>query len=212
MNTKMFTVRVETMPGLKLGFRAEWDVGINKNTGAVIVEEWDKPLLHKFHLQQNGTYREEWRRQWLEDVKDHSHKYLMDSGSFILQNKDGTTFVFDQEMKLIDSWQHQGYLIATLPGTRTVYAVREGEECHVEIRIKEGEVLQLKPEGSPWQNSDLSVCEDATIGKLVVAYASDQLQNGNLDIFSRDGKTKQRIYSMTHVLSINVFVCDFRPQ
>ena len=145
----MITVRVERMPGLKLGFSACGEAGINKSTGAVIVEERHEPLLHKFQLQQNGSYREEWRRQLPENVKRDCHKYLTDTGDLILQNEeDGTTILFDQEMKLIDSWQHQEDLIATLPGTRTVCAVKEGKEWHVEIRIQDEEVLQLKPNGS----------------------------------------------------------------
>ena len=186
MHTKIFTVRVEMMPELKLGFGACRFVGINSSTGDVIVEEEDEPLLHKFHLQQNGSYREEWRRHHPENVKRYCRKHLTDTGDVILQNdkEDGTTFVIDQEMKLIDSWQHQGYLIDTLPGTRTVYAVREGWDWHVEIRIKGGEVLQLKPDGSTLIHSSRSVCEEATTGKLGVR------NDPYLDIFSRDGKTK----------------------
>ena len=190
----MFTVRVETMPGLELGFRACLGVAINKSTGDVIVDEEDEPLLHKFHLQQNGSYREEWRRQHPENVRRYARKYLTDTGCVILQNEeDAPTFVFDQEMKLIDSWQHQGdQLIATLPGTRAVYAVKEGRKWWIKIRIKDGEVLQLKPDGSTWEYNRLSVCEDARTGKLAVIF-DPLFSNSSLDIFSQDGKTKQRI-------------------
>ena len=223
----MFTVRVERMPGLELGPGLREHADINKSTGAVIVEEWRENLLLKFHLQQNGSYKEEWRRQHPKNVKRDCPKYLTDTGYVILQNVEkGTTFVFDQEMKVIDSWQHQGRLIATLPGTRTVYAVREGEKWHVEIRIKGGEVLQLKPDESTWECSNLNVCECARTGKLAVMYTgprtyqnrrvtyfgiTDTGSTSSLDIFSRDGKTKQK-YSMTHFMSISAFVFEFRLQ
>ena len=214
MNTEMFAVRVETMPELKLGSSVHrWDVGINRSTGVFVAEDerehsWFeysyynalnlKPerLLHKFHLQQNLSYIEEWTRQVPEKFTRSSRKYFTDAGEVLLQNyrEDSTTFVFDKGMKLIDSWQHQGYLIATLSGRRAAYAVGEGGEWHVEIRTQDGEVLQLRPDGSTWRDQWLSVCEDANSGKLVVTYTPYQ-ENGSLDIFSRDGKTKQSFHT-----------------
>ena len=196
----MFTVRVEMMPGLKLGFSV-WldisavDMGINKSTGDIIVEDEHEHLLYKFHLQQNGSYKEEWRHVCPENIKRHCRIYLTDTGNIIVQNKeeDSTTFLFDQDMKLIDSWQHQGHLIAILSGTRAAYAVREGQEWHVEITIQDGDVLQLKPDGSTWESKYLNVCDDARTEKLVVIHRI----SGALHIFSRDGKTMQSLHTDT---------------
>ena len=203
----MFTVRVETMPGLKLGSEVWDNVDISKNTGDFIVEAWYERLLYKFHLQQNGSYREEWRCQLPENIKRHCRKFLTDTGNVIMHNEeDSKTFLFDEDMKLIDSWQHQGYLIATLSGERAAYAVGEGEEWHVEIRIQDGDVLQLKPDRNTWESESLSVCDDARTEKLVVMHTQelscrpilDILYTlGVLDIFSRDGKTMQSLRTGT---------------
>ena len=196
----MFTVHVETMPGLKLEFdasnclkAARAVVGINKSTGAVVVEDLHEPLLHKFHLQQNGTYKEEQRHLLPENINRDCPKYLTDAGNVMLHNHDdSTTFLFDQDMKLLDSWQHQGYLIATLSGTRAAYAVEEGKEWYVEIRIQNEDVFQLKPDRSTWEDEYLSMCDDVRTEKLAVTYASIA---SFLDIFSRDGKTKQSFHT-----------------
>ena len=193
----MLTVRVERMPGLKLGVGLSWSVDINKSTGDIIVEERHKPLLYKFHLQQNGSYKEEWRHALPKNIERHCRKYLTNAGNVILSNEeDNTTFLFDQDMKLIDSWQHQGYLIAILSGTRAAYAVGEGEDWYVEIRIQDGDVMQLKPDRSTWEDQDLSVCNDARTGKVVVMHTSGN-DPDTLHIFSRDGNTMQSLHTDT---------------
>ena len=210
VNTKMFTVHVETMPEFKPGLRIGC-VDINKSTGDIIVETLHEPLLYKFHLQQNGSYRQECRCQLPENVKRHCSKYLMDTGNVILHNQeDSTTFMFDQDMKLVDSWQHQGRLIATLSGTRAVYTVGKGLEWHVEIRIQDGDILQLKPDGSTWEDKYLRVCGNARTEKLVVMHTSPFLSSPHiLDIF-HEMVRQSRDYTLT--LSISVFVYNYRLQ
>ena len=168
-------------------------VGIS-TTGDVIIREARIGTLCKFSLQQDGSYSEQWRRQLPENISSVSalcRKYLTDTGDLILQDyqPNSTTFLFDQDMKLKDSWQHQGDLIGCLPGPRTVYAVREAKLDLVEIRSLNGELIKLKYERNPWNKILMSVCEDGTTGKLVVV-----TYDSRMDIFSGVGKTKHRIH------------------
>ena len=181
---------MEKIAKRKPGFVAGRNVNFN-STGAVIIEEENGSSLHKFCLQQDGSYREEWRGHlWNVNCRKH----LTDAGNVILQQgQPATTFLFDPDMEVIDSWNYQGELIACLPGQRVVYAVQENESIfRVDIRNMDGEVLQLESKGGTWITGGLSVCEDAGTGKLVVT--KDSLHfNGSLDIFSPDGKTRQRV-------------------
>ena len=189
----MFTVRVEKTAKQEINF--DGHVGIS-TTGDVIIVDW-KVTLCKLSLQQDGLYREQRRRQLpenLSSVVTGCPKYLTETGDIILQNRqeNSTTFLFDQDMKLKDSWQHKGYLIGCLPGPRTVYAVREATGYLVEIRSQNGEVMQLKPERKSWNSHLMSVCEDGRTGKLVVV--KYKWEDISMDIFSRVGKTKHRIH------------------
>ena len=188
----MFTVCVEKTAEQEID--RDWNVGIS-TTGDVIAPDGHDTLC-KFNLQQDGLYREQWRRRFPEDISSSVRcpKYLTETGDVILQNtqKKRTTFLFDQDMKLKDSWPHKGMLIGCLPGPRIVYAVREPEGTLVEIRSQNGELIQLKTERNPWRSTVMSVCEDGRAGKLVVV--ERDRQDSRMDIFSAVGKTKNRIH------------------
>ena len=182
----MFTARVK-MSEFKVEFRAAHNgVGINSSTGSVILQSRCDPLLHKFLLHQDGSYSNEWRRHSPEN-KLWERSFLTDAGDVILQDQDDRTCLFGQDMQLIDSWQYMGYLIAYLPGPRTVYMVRKGEHYVVDIRSQDGETLRLKSQKS--EHDHLSVCKDVITGKIV---ALDNLTS-SIDIFSQDGKSQRII-------------------
>ena len=191
----MFTVRVEKTAEQEIDYD-DWNVGIS-TTGDVIVLD-ENFTLCKFNLQQDGLYREQWRRRFPEGISSSVRripKYLTETGDVILQNtqENSTTFLFDQDMKLKDSWQHQGYLIGWLPGPRTVYVVRKPKGYLVEIKSQNGELMQLKPERNPWSSTYMSVCENGRAGKLVVVHYDGG--DSSIHIFSAVGKTKNRIHT-----------------
>ena len=205
----MITVRVEKTAA-EQKIERDWLVNIS-TTGEVIAEEYSK--LCKFSLQQDGSYSETWRHLCPGNIGRVHRKYLTDSGDVILQNtlplENPTTFVFDQDMKVKDSWQYQGDLIACLPGPRTVYAVRDLKGMHshhVEINKQNGEVLQLIPERKAWNSKGLCVCEDWRTGKLAVVECPSS--NSSVDIFSRVGKTKQRIH---HQIIMQLLSPEVKP-
>ena len=168
------------MSEFKLEFdAARWSVNINSSTGTVILQKKDEPLLYQFTVHEDGSYSNEWIRQCPEN-KHWDRSYLTDAGDIILQDSNGHTYLYDHDMQLIDSWQYRGHLITCLPGPRTVYFVEKGErEYVIDIRRRDGEVLQLEPVASTWVDEHMSVCEDETTGKLVVA---DYMSNA-IDIF-----------------------------
>ena len=189
----MFTVRVEKTAEQEIDY--DWHVGIS-TTGDVIIGDGNV-TLRKLSLQQDGLYREQWRRRFPENISGAPgaySKYLTETGDIILQNwwENSMTFLFDQDMKLKDSWQHKGNLIGCLPGLQTVYAVREPKGYLVEIRSQNGELIQLKPERKTWSSTYMSVCEDGRTGKLVVVHYDGR--DSSIDIFSTVGKTKNRIH------------------
>ena len=193
MKCSMFTVRVEKTAEQETDY--DWHVGIS-TTGDVFIGD-GKVTLCKFNLQLDGLYREQWRRQLPENLSSVVRgcpNYLTETRDIILQNRqeNSTTFLFDQDMKLKDSWQHQGYLIGCLPGPRTVYVVEDQEGNLVEIRSQNGELIQLKPERKTWSSTYMSVCEDGRTGKLVVVHYDGR--DSSIDIFSAVGKTKNRIH------------------
>ena len=202
----MFTVRVEKTA--ELGIDYDWCVGIS-TTGYVITE--DRPCsLCKFSLQEHGSYIEQWRRQLPENIRSAPKKHtkcLTETG-VILQDREenSTTFLFNQDMELKDSWQHKGELIGCLPGPRTVYAVREPKrhlvEYLVEIKSQNGELIQLKPDRKPWNRRLMSVCEDGRTGKLVVV--QHDWHDSSMDIFSGVGKTKHRIHHQI-IMQVQIF-------
>ena len=152
-------------------------------TGDVMIVQNDS-ILCKISLQQDGSYIEQWRHQIPEDMCTKGCPiYFTDTDDVIMQNfqKNCTTSLFDQYMKLKDSWRHQGLLIGCLPGPRTVYANRN----LVEIRSQNGELTKLKFETAPWDKA-MSVCEDGRTGKLVFVRA-----DLSIELY---GKTKYRIH------------------
>ena len=210
----MFTVRVEKTAVQQIGYYDQRVV--ISTTGDYIIEDGTGTLC-KFSLQQDGSYSEQWRRQLPANISSAGrgcHKYLTETGDIILQDREensptflidqenSTTFLFDQDMKLKDSWQHQGWLIGCLPGPRAVYAVGEAWEYLVEIRSQNGEVMQLKPERKSWNSHLISVCEDGRTGKLVVV--KYEFEDRSMDIFSGVGKTKHRIH---HQIIMQVKIC-----
>ena len=185
----MFPVHVEKTAEQKTGHDTR--VGIS-TTGDVITGFGRN--LSKFSLQQDGSYSKQWECQlpkYLSSVSENYRKYLTETGDVILQYSmlSSTTFLLNQDMKLKDSWQQKGRLIGCLPGPRTVYAVKESNRNHIELRRQNGELIQLNSEINPWNSLRMSVCEDGRTGKLVVVSHDRQY----MDIFSGDGKTKQRI-------------------
>ena len=204
----MFTVNVKKKTEWKVD--DDWCVSIS-TTGDVITTDARTGTLCKISLQQDGSYSEQWRHQLPENISSKSAEYniyLTDTGDVILQNRkeNSTTFLFDQDMNLKDSWQHHGQLIGCLPGPRTVYTVKEG--ILVEIRSQNGESMQLKPERNAWGSMYLSVCEDGRTGKLVVVQCSywityrrtNELMDTNvMDIFSGVGKIKHQIIMQTEM-------------
>ena len=190
----MFTVHVEKTAEQEIDYH-DWNVSIS-TTGDVITEDMTFTLC-KFSLQEHRSYIEQWRRQLPENILKASEnyiKYLTETGDIILKDwkENSKTFLFDQDMKLKDSWQHKGWLIGCLPGPRTVYAVEEPEGYLVVMRSQNGEVMQLKPERKSWNTHFMSVCEDGRTGKLVVVNVD--LGHSSMDIFSGVGKTKHRIH------------------
>ena len=194
----MFTVRVKKQTERTVD---DDNLVSISTTGDVITRDGTAALC-KFSLLQDGSYSEQWRRQLPENICSKSaeyNKYLTDTGDVILQNQEenSTTFLFDQDMNLKDSWQHQGQLIGCLPGPRTVYAVKEAMGILVEIRSQNGESMQLKPERNAWGSFYLSVCGDGRTGKLVVVHYSYGITyrrtDDFMDIFSGVGKTKHQI-------------------
>ena len=193
----MFTVSVEKTAEREINFDRR--VGIS-TTGDVIIEDGTGTMC-KFSLQHNGLYRQQWRREFPENISASRavrgyHKYLTETGDLLLQNsqENSTTFLFDQDMKLKDSWQHQGDLIGCVPGPRTVYTVKKAEGILVEIRSQNGELKELKNERNPWSSLMMSVCEDGRTGKLVVVKFDSDFGDSSMDIFSGDGKTKHSIH------------------
>ena len=196
-NSWIFTVRVEKMSELELDFKAG-AFCINSSTGDVLLHT-DDHLLHKYALRQDGSYINQWKRQVPEN-KDNCRMdsvYLTDAGDVILQNyiyvtRSLLTYHFDQDMKLIDSWEPDGQLIGCLSGPRVVYKVTKGGGHVVVIRSVDGEVLQLEPyKGTTW--TDLrDVCEDVKTGKLMVCSGDSSLDT--ISIFSQDGKSQHILH------------------
>ena len=191
----MFTVRVEKKTDNKLDYDPLVSIS---TTGDVIIGEDVTRTLWKFSLQQDGSYSEQWRRQLPKNincVSSEYRQYLTDTGDVILENfgEKSTTLLFDQDMKLKDSWQHKGEIIGCLPGPRAVYAVREAEGILVEIKSQNGESMQLKHERNALYM--MGVCEDGRTGKVVVVQIGweDAYFMSSMDIFSGVGKTKHQI-------------------
>ena len=186
------------MPGLTLTeILTDYHVAICSRTGAIISgsQSYSGSLLHKFSLQEDGSFCEDWKHPLPENIEHQCRKYLTDTGDIMLQNNEegSTTFLFDQNMQLISSWESLGQLIAGLPGPRSVYVVKDRREekeylYRLDIKNQAGEILQLKPEGHTWTHSDLSVCEDTRTGKLMVVQSSTF--HNSLDVFLQDGKFK----------------------
>ena len=190
----LFTVRVEKMAECTLESDAQYArfPNINSITGDVLLQAEQKKknerLLYKYSLHQDGSYRNEWKRQCPEN-KDLDKYYLTDAGDVILKYYDNDhTYLFDQDMQLMDSWQCQGNLVTCLPGPRTVYSVKKGEEHVIDIRNQDGEILQLKPEGNTWNYDPDSVCEDQRTRKIVA------VEGRSVNFFSRDGKPQHILY------------------
>ena len=174
------------------------EVSINRSTGAVILLaiENNEDLLYKFSFQ-DGSYNNEWRRQCPEN-KQWMYSYLTDTGDVIMQDQTRHTYLFDQDMQPIDSWQYNGDLIACLPGPRTVYKVKKGGHFVIDIRSQDGDILPLKSEGrtGEYANPNLTVCDDVTTGRLVVLRDTTKHEpvtfifqrTTAIDIFSQDGK------------------------
>ena len=197
----LFTVRVEKMAEYTLESDIGWlgMLSINSSTGDVIALEKqqgkDVYLLYKYSLQ-DGSYSNEWTRQSPEN-KEWSSCYLTDAGDVILQDRSNhRTCLFDQDMQLMDSWQYQGHLRACLPGPRTVYAVTKEEEWVIDIRSRDGEILELKPEGNTWSYYPDSVCEDERTKRLVVV----EEHNKQMDIFAQGGKQQHILYLLFRYL------------
>ena len=187
----IFTVIVEEMPEFKLKFKAGDDLSINSSTGAVILQEKNEPLLYTYWLQQDGSYSNEWRRQCPEN-KHWGSCFLTDAGDIILHDNNGLTYLFDQDMKLMDSWQHQGSLVACLSGLRTVYSANKGMGYVIDIRSLDGEILQLNPEGSTYgKHFSGRMCEDERTKKKVVV---NRYHRATMDIFLQDGKSQHILY------------------
>ena len=164
-----------------------------KPPGAIIIRGKGS-FLSKICLQRDGSYRTQWQDYPPSIEHDRrTRNYLTDTGNIILQEVGSTTtLLFDQSMRVIDSWQYQGKLIACVSGSRAVYLVQEKEMIYrVDIRSLNGEVSQLKSKGGTWVTSGSHVyaCEHARTGKLVVINDFGK----SLDIFSRGGKIKQRL-------------------
>ena len=165
LNICVCAVCVEKMPGLTLtGILTDYHVGICSTTGAIISghRNYSGSLLHKFSLQEDGSFCEDWKHPLPENIEHQCRKYLTDTGGIMLQNNEegSSTFLFDQNMQLISSWESLGQLIACLPGPRSVYAVKDRTEekkylYGLDIKNQAGEVLQLKPEGHTWACSEL---------------------------------------------------------
>ena len=193
---------VKKLQGLQLAFTGNVFVGFSGRTGSVIVGEHEGPELYKFSFQQeNGSYKEEWKRQRPQDVHYLCKKYLTDTEDVMVRD-DGeraTTFLFsNDDMKLISKWQHRGYaLLACLPGPRAVYAVTEGGKDYIEIRDHGKEVRQqlLKVDEDSWKR--FSVCENDER----LAVTDGRLHSSSLDIFSKDGKLRYVYLAETHVES-----------
>ena len=196
----LFTVRVEKMAEYSGESDTDWyGPSINSSTGDVIVQgkPWGKDvwLLNKYSLQ-DGSYRNEWTRQPPEN-KAWDSCYLTDAGDVILEDYyNHRTCLFNQDMQQMDSWQCQGYLRACLPGPRTVYAVKKGEEYVIDIRNRDGEILELNPEGSTWRSYPYSVCEDERTKRLVVVEQNDK----QMDIFAQGGKQQHILYLLFRYL------------
>ena len=190
----MFTVRVEKISEFEVRTEGEY-LNINSSTGDVILiaKGNNEILLCKFSLHQDGPYSNEWRRQCPMN-KQWIYVCLTDTGDVMMQDQNYHTYLFDQDMQLIDSWQHTGDLIACLPGPRTVYEVEKEQHFFIDIRNQDGEILRLKSEGrtKEYPYPRLSVCEDVTTGRLVVLYTTKQGVLGDrfIDIFSQYGKSR----------------------
>ena len=210
----MFTVRVEKTTIRHID--ANWCESISV-TGDVITTTKDGNLC-KFSLQQDGSFSEQWRRQ-LPKNNLGSDIYLTDTGDIIIAHhrlEKRTIFWFDQDMKLIDLWQHEGYLIACLPGPRTVYRVRKEGDYYVEIRNQKGEVIQLNLIKCTLNDHPLSVCEDGKTGKLAVIssslglmdnylyYDDDYEVHYSLHIFSGTGKALAQFTPPNYYADMNV--------
>ena len=199
----LFTVRVEKMAEYTRESDIEWysvRLSINSSTGDVIAlgkqKGKDVYLLNKYSLQ-DGSYSNEWTRQSPEN-KAWDSCYLTDAGDVILHGcyNNHRTCLFDQDMQQMDSWQYQGELCACLPGPRTVYVVRKGEEWVIDIRSRDGEILQVKPEGSTWRNWQYSVCEDERTKRLVVV----EQYCTQMNIFAQGGKQQRILYLLFRYL------------
>ena len=75
-----------------------------------------------------------------------------------------------------------------------MYAVKDQEIFLLEIKSQNGELIQLKPERSPWNSLLMSVCEDGRTGKQVVVQSDTRRRDSRMDIFSGAGKTNHRIH------------------
>ena len=172
------------------------EVSINRSTGAVILlaRENNEDLLYKFSFQ-DGSYNNEWRRQCLEN-KLWIYSYLTDTGDVIMQDLNDDTYLFDQDMQLIDSWHHKGDFITCLPGARTVYKVEKSGYFVIDIRSQDGEILRLNSEGwtKDYAYSNLNVCEDVTTGRLAVLNHDTKISA--IDIFSQDGKSQHIVINL----------------
>ena len=116
-----------------------------------------------------------------------------------MQDQTRHTYLFDQDMQPIDSWQYNGDLIACLPGPRTVYKVEKGGHFVIDIRSQDGDILPLKSEGRTreYVYPNLKVCDNVTTGRLVVLHKTTKPETTGhiipritaaIDIFSQDGK------------------------
>ena len=179
---------MEKVPEFKLEFDGDrWSVNINSTTGAVILQKKNEPLLYKFSLNQDGSYKNEWRRQ-IPENKHWKSCCLTDAADIVLQDSNNRTCLFDKDLKMIDTWEYSGDLIACLRGLRTAYCVNSNSNkdfqlYDIAIRRVDGKVIQLQ-EGSN-SRSKKSLCENATTEKLVVIDTIDRLR-----IFSQDGKSQ----------------------
>ena len=193
-------VTIETSRTVRLEFAAENQVGINRYTGEIIIKEKAQNTLHKYKLQSpDNLYQEIWSENFPHGINTASviaaYCTIKNGCKIALQDKtSSTTLLLSSDgRQLLDSWHHEGILLACFHSEKFAYAV-EKAEGEYEIVIVEANDKDLKKRSEiklqpvvakpTWSNYYLSVC----MSKLRIAVTST---DHTLDIYGsglRHGK------------------------
>ena len=111
------TVIIEASHAISLGFAAWTNVGFGSQ-GEAVVQKKDVDQLHKYQIQQGGTYDEIWNKSLSPHFTEGSRTAISSSGVILAQDmKEHFILGFTSMGEVLNVWNYGGLFLACLPST-----------------------------------------------------------------------------------------------